>query len=243
MDSTALLTLYRQQMDDLAEPYLWADDEIFEYMTQAQQMFCRESEGIADAQTASDANGLPLCVLPIVAATEWYPMSPLLLKTRLVTRTDTGMPVPIVNVEKLGLYGITFTSKTSVLQALVAGLSANTLRTYPIPSETVNLAIACFRLPLYDITDYDQPLEIDAQHHRNLALYMRSLGYAKQDADTFDAKRADEYESKFMAYCAKSRAEQERARRVVGATVYGGIGGSTTNTGAWASNDYYNIWK
>jgi hypothetical protein len=96
-------------------------------------------------------------------------------------------------------------------------------RVYPVSSETVTINLDVFRLPLYDITDCDQPLEVDAQHHRALVMWMRYRGYSKQDADTLDLKRAADYETKFENYCFKALQEQERARRNVGVTLYGGI--------------------
>ena len=42
------------------------------------------------------------------------------------------------------------------------------------------------------------------------------------DAETFDRRKADDYEVKFRAYCARAKAEQGRARRQVGTVQYGG---------------------
>lgn len=220
MDSTGVLTLFRQDMDDLdggQNDMLWSNDEVFEYLTDAQRMLCRNTEGIADAQTPS------VCELDIVMGTEWYAVSPLILKLRTVHRGDTGRAVPVVNVENLDRFGVRFDGNSSVLKGLVAGFSENMLRAYPLPSETVNLRMAVFRLPLYPITDSDQPLEVAEQHHRHLVLWMRHLAYLKQDADTYDKRQADEMEKRFMDYCHKALVEQERARRQVGVTAYGGL--------------------
>lgn len=217
MDSTGLLTLFRQEMDDLEDPPLWTDDEVFEYMTDAQKMLCRLTEGIADAQTPA------ICELALVEGTEWYPVNPLVLKLRKVYRGDTGREVPVINMENLERNGVRFDANASVLKALIAGFSDNTLRAWPVPSETVTLRLAVFRLPLYAITDADQVLEVNEKDHRHLTLWMRHLAYLKQDADTYDKKQADEYERRFNDYCYRALREQERARRQVGVTAYGGI--------------------
>lgn len=215
--STDLLNWFRLDMDDLELPYLWSDAEVFEYATDAQRWFCRKTEGIADSRTVAT------CQLAIVPATEWYTMDPRILKLRAARRGDTGRPVPIINPEKLNLYDVRFDGNAGVLKALIVGLTDGAIRAYPVPSETVTINLEIFRLPLLPITGLLQALEIAEQHHRALVMWMRYRAYCKQDADTLDLKRAADYEQKFDAYCFKALAEQERARRAVGTTIYGGI--------------------
>lgn len=218
MNSTDLLRQFRLDMDDLEKPYLWSDAEVFEYMTDAQRMFCRLTEGIADSRTTS------VCQLTVVSGTEWYALSPLIKKLRSAHRTDTGAPIAIMNPEKLDHFGIRFDGRTSPVKALVVGLTDGFVRTVPVPSETaVTVNLSVFRLPLKALDDTDQKLEIGEEHHVHLMDWMRKRGYSKQDADTIDLKRADDHEAKFRQYCFKALAEQERARRSVGATLYGGI--------------------
>lgn len=217
MNSTELLTLFRQEVDDLEEPYLWSDDEAFEFMTDAQRQFCRWTEGIADSRTAS------VCQLSIVPDTEWYAKSPLILKVRDARRTDTGRSVGVVNPEHIDDYGLRFDGNKSVLKAIVDGLTDGFFRAYPIPNETVTVNLAVFRLPLLAITDIDQLFEIAEHHHPHLTMWMKKRAYGKQDADTYDQKRSDDYEAQFRAYCFQALREQERARRRVGVTTYGGI--------------------
>lgn len=212
-----LLSHFRHQLDDKELPYLWSDDEVYEYMTDAERMFCRLTEGIEEARLPE------LCRLDIVNGTEWYSVSPLVLKLRWVTRGDTGRTVPVVNPEKLLINDISFDGRTGNLRALVAGMSKNTLRAWPVPTEDVVLNMGVFRLPLKPITDEFDSFEIDEQHHIHLLMWMKHRAYNKHDADTYDAKLAEKYEMAFRSYCFKALAEQERARRTVGTTAYGGL--------------------
>lgn len=217
MDSTEVLRRFRLDMDDLETPPLWSDEEVFEYMTDAQNQFCRETEGIADSRTPS------ICQLAMVAGTEWYTVSPLILKLRAVRRSDDGREIAVLNPETLTRMDVRFENRTAPIKALVAGLSDGALRSWPIPSETLTLNMEVFRLPLYSITDTDQQFEIGVQHHTHLVLWMRHRAYLKQDADTYDIRAAELYENKFKAYCFKALQEQERARRQIGVVAYGGI--------------------
>lgn len=220
-DSSDLIRWFRLDMDDLEEPPLWSDEEILEYANDAQQWLCRKTEGIEDSMTPS------VCTINVAptpdASASWVPLSPLILKIRGATRNDTGRGIPVVNPEKLEAYGIRWDGNSSVVKALVVGLTKNKARVYPVSSESVVITLSVFRLPLVDIIEPEQALEVDSQHHRALVLWMRHRGYSKQDADTLDLKRAADYEAKFDAYCYKALQEQERARRSVGVTLYGGI--------------------
>lgn len=220
MTFTESLSFFRSEMNDATEPYLWSDTDVLSYMDDAQKMFCRLTEGLEDARTAS------VTQLDLVPDTEWYDLSPLILKIRSSYRTDTGRPVLTGNLEHLEELGIRFDGRTGVLKALIQGESKNQIRAYPIPIETVTVQLSVFRLPLLPIdteSDLDASFEIDAQHHRHLLLWMKHLAYDKQDAETIDRTKSKEFEARFRAYCADARVEQGRARRVGRAVSYGGI--------------------
>lgn len=216
MTPPELLAVFREEMNDEATPYLWSDSAIYRYMDDAQKMFCRKTEGIEDART------LPLTRISVAAGTEWYTLSPLILKVRTVTRTDTGRPIPVIAAEKAQHEGVRFDGSEGPIKALVSGLSKQQLRAWPMPNESVTLALAVFRLPL-EVIDASGEFEIDEQHHLALLHWMKHKAYDKQDAETFDRRKADDYERKFLDYCAEARKEQERARRPVSTVAYGGI--------------------
>lgn len=217
MKSDELLSAFREEMADETAPYLWSDPTIYRYMTDAQRMFCRLTEGIEDSTTPS------VCQLSVAPATQWYSLSPLVLKVRKATRADTGRTIPVVVSEKAESEGIRFDGRAGVLQAFVAGLSKAKLRAWPVPTETLTVNLSVFRLPLASLTGTGQDLEIDEQHHEHLLLWMKHRAYDKQDADTVDRVKSEDFKKRFQAYCYEAKKEQERARRTVGAVVYGGI--------------------
>lgn len=286
MDGASLLDMFREEMSDQEADYLWSDDAFFSYLTDAQQMFCRLTQGIEDASTPSITQ---FAITPMVSS---YPISPLILKIRTCNRIDTGRELHVRNAErlvqegirlsaqpsagaranttayalgdtigvtandgKLHLYrctlaGITdtaqgvlypgvafevvmdgtamFTDQNALMEqgpicGVVQGLTKGFVRTYPIPNETVVVQMSVFRLPLVDVTESTPALEIDAQHHMPLLFWVKHKAYDKQDAETFNRRKSDEFEARFRAYCATATAEQERARRTVGTVQYGGI--------------------
>jgi hypothetical protein len=218
MNTTELLAVFREEMGDEEAPHLWSDSLLFSYMNEAQEMFCRETEGIEDSSTVS------VCRLSVVPDTEWYPISPKILKLRRATRTDTGRPVRLLNFEKAPDYGVLFDGKPGPLNTLVTGAEKSKLRAWPMPNETITVELSVFRLPLEIITDEgNQELEIDSQHHLPLVMWMKHRAYGKEDAETYDRRKADDFQMRFMAYCDRARQEQTRARREVGTVAYGGI--------------------
>lgn len=223
MNSTELLEVFRDEMADTAAPYLWSDALVFRYMNDAQEMFCRLTEGIEDSSTPA------ICRLSVEVGTDWYATSPMVLKIREVVDVSTGRPYDVMNMEKASAKGVHFNGNPGPLRLFVTGLEKNKLRAWPMPNVSAEVELRVFRLPKPVVAqsaiteDGDQTLEIDDRHHMALLLWMKGKAYGKEDAETFDRRKADDYEQRFYAYCTQAKKEQERARRNVGTVMYGGI--------------------
>lgn len=219
MNSSELLELWRSEITDKVVPYLWSDVEAFGYMDDAQKRFCRKTDGIADSRTAA------VTQLSIVPGTDWYTTHVSILNVRAATRGDTGKPLDLYTAEQANTIGIYFApTPAGPIKGLVLGLESHAVRATPMPNETVTVNLSVYRLPLVAITDDgDQDFEIDEQHHAALMLWMKSRAYGKQDAETYDRRKAQDFAEQFEAYCAVAKQEQRRARRVLGNVAYGGI--------------------
>lgn len=211
-----LLETFRDEMDDVAEPYLWSDDLVYGYINDAQRMYWRLTDGIADGTTPE------VTQLLIVPGTEWYAVHPSILKIRDAYRTDTGLPVTVYNQEDMASYGLRFDGRTGSLRVLVIGIEENKARAWPVPNETVTIQLTVFRLPLVAIVD-DQALDVPDQHQEHLLLWAKHRAYSKQNAETFDRTRAKEFGDAFRAYCSAAQDEQHRAKHKPRAVVYGGL--------------------
>lgn len=212
MDTTELLTLFRAEMRDQEQPYLFADETVYAYIDAAQTEFCRLTEGIEDGRSFK---------LSIAPGAEWYALSKRILKLRKAYFTSTGRPVDVVNQERAEQGGIRFDGRPGPLKALVAGIEKGMLRAWPLPNQAAEVALDVFRLPK-PVGEGDS-LEIDEQHHMALLYWAKRLAYDTHDADVFDRRKSEDYELKFRDYCARARVEQTRARRQVGSTQYGGL--------------------
>jgi hypothetical protein len=218
MNSSEILEVFREEMNDAKAPYLWSDALLFRYLNEAQEMFCRRTEGIEDSSTSE------ICRLAITPGQDWYPISRKILKVREAINTLTGRPYEIMNMEKASTKGVLFGGNPGPLKLFVTGLEKHKLRAWPLPNLAATVELRVFRLPLESITDEcGQELEIDEQHHLAMVTWMKHRAYGKEDAETFNRRKADEHEVQFSLYCAQALKEQERARRASGTVLYGGL--------------------
>jgi hypothetical protein len=219
MTSSDLLETFRTEMADTQAPYLWGDTEVFGFMDEAQNQFCRKTSGIADSRTAA------VCDLAVVPGTDWYTTHSSILTVRKITRADTGRPVDMLTAEQADSRSVYFLAALlGVIKYVVLGIEPHAVRISPMPNETVTLNMSVYRLPLVTISDVgDQAFEVDAQHVINLLPWMKHRAYDKQDAETFDRRKSDDFKARFEAYCTGVKVEQARARRVAGNVNYGGV--------------------
>lgn len=216
MDSTRLYELFRSDIADTAEPFLWANDEVFHYMNEAQKTFCRLTGGIADASTPSVTR------VSVTTGNPWAKISPLILKVRGINGAD-GRYLDPVNYEDMQHHGIRLNAYPATPRALILGMSTNEVRVYPVPVADETLELLVYRLPLKAIDDFDQKFEIAEQHHAALLLWMKHLAYGKQDAETFDKSKRDEFKAAFEQYCFGAKVEKDTAKHKTRTVAYGGL--------------------
>lgn len=228
MNSSTLLDAFRADVNDAVEPYLWSDTEVFDYTDDAQKMFTRLTGGISDATSS-------LTSLAYTAGTTMVPFSDRILAIRHISLASTGREIRRYNLEELiaprsgfhrygeGPVFSTLDNTTGPVTAVVLGIEEFSLRLVHIPTKADTLNLLVYRMPLKDITDVDQALEIKEKHHRALLLWMKYRAYSKQDAEAYDKGAADKFEAAFVAYCEGADGEAKRLRHKPRLVRYGGI--------------------
>lgn len=217
MNTTELLDLFRSDTADVEEPFLWPDLEVLGYMNDAQRMFCRLTDGIPDASTPE------VTLIDVSIGDDWVDTHPALRTVRGIVRADTGRPIEVLNYEDMQSRGLRFDGVSGAVMYLIIGMEDNRARVHPVSNEAVTLQLTVYRMPLADITDTDQRFEISTEHHEHLLLWMKARAYGKQDADTYDKRKADDFEAKFLAYCENAKQEAARRRHKPRAVMYGGL--------------------
>lgn len=229
MNSLDLYGLFRSDMVDAAQPYLWSDDEVYRYMNDAYRMFVRLIGGIPDFTSA-------VTQVPIVAANPLGALDPSILRIMSATRLSDGRPIRIINVTDLpvpvtdGQYGVPVSvgldSTPGPVISMVIGMQRNVARWVQVPVVNDTAQLVLYRMPATVITNLTTAqtfTDVADDHHIHLLDWMRHLAYRKQDAETFDRSKSAENEASFRAYCAEVVAENERYKHKTRVVAYGGI--------------------
>lgn len=229
-----LYTKFRSDTTDAAPPYLWSDDEVYDYMDEAQRMLCRNTQGLPDATSIATT-------VPIVANQPFASIHPSILLIREATLASTSEKLRVLNFEDLEVayacddYGnqvplFNVLNSTGNVGAMVIGMETDKVRWVyiPVANDSVNLLI--YREPLYKITEDSTSFEVHGRHHRPMLWWMKHLAYSKQDAETFDRGKAEENKKRFEEYCEMVYDELQRAKHKNRHMKYGGIQGNFSNT-------------
>lgn len=152
MTTDALIELVRKAfIDDGVSPYKWDNDVVIAHANEAQRSACRRADLIVDTIQASDADGLPICSLPVVAGTAAYRISGKILRI-----------VPSGTYLSLVEYDLAHTTETWLNEFYPEWRSETgtpvyyfytkgriTLVPNPIVNDTLNLKVV--RMPLVDM--------------------------------------------------------------------------------------------
>ena len=225
----AVVAIFRSDTRDTELPYLWTDDECYEYLGDAYQQYARLSGGVVDF--VSDE-----LVVPVSAGERLVDLHPSILRVISAFRASDGVEVIARNIEEVGTsserstddYGLTrsrmMANQPGAVRFIVLGVAPNKAMLVDTPVEDDDLNLYVMRMPLdTTVTSSSTLSEVPAQHRRALVLWMKHLGYNKHDADTYNPKAAEEASGKFRQYCFDVKLENERKKAKPRVVEYGGI--------------------
>lgn len=225
-----LVTTFRSDVGDLAEPFLWSTPEVWNYMNQAQWKFAKiVGVAIRDSSTAA------YCQAAMTASDPWVPIHANITKIRSARLSSTGKGVGVMSYEELFMkpdgpsddYGLPMSLTELELEGevkrVIIGMEKDKLRAVRIPEANDTLLLVVERLPVKVTVDGDEAFEIREDYHLDLLWWMKHLAYAKQDADTFDKERSESAEQMFYKRAAEAMVEHERKNHKPRLMAYGGI--------------------
>lgn len=225
MTSDELYTLFRDDVVDNIQPYLWSDAEIYAYMNDAYFMFVRMTGGISDYTSAATQVTAAQGVRTATA-------DPSILFFRTASLLPDYEQIRIINAQNLETlteedYGV-LRNLSSTTQGkpryMVIGREPGLIEWYNIPDANYTVQLMIERLPTEVIEGANQEFAgVDAHHHFHFLKWMRHLAYRKQDTDAFDMARSDYERNEFVQYCTMAESEKQRYRSKVRVVTYGGI--------------------
>jgi len=239
-----LLARFRLDVDDVVggsagADFLWSDQEIFDYMDQAQRKFVRRTEILRKTHPFTPAMTEITYTAPVgtpVNLDGFITYNPKIirpLRARMTTSSNRD-PLRIITMEDLDNgfflrdFGLIFTqdwqSKSGPARFLVTNMQEDMWRLVPIPiiDDTVELTV--LHMPEADVTCDGTALEVtEREDQQIIKTYMKKLAYLKQDADTYDVALSDKFEAEFEKRVDERRREVRRTRFRHQGMRYGGI--------------------
>ncbi|CAN7368406.1 hypothetical protein LJR074_002184 [Acidovorax sp. LjRoot74] len=206
------ITDFRDAVADHVVPPFWSDAEIVRYLNEAVQEACERAKLIEDRSTAA------VCSVPIQAGESTYPLHPSVFEIKRLT--FRGRPLDETSVEELDEDSPGWENRSGQPRCFIfeqaSGIRPAQVRLVPTPTAAEAVALTVYRgaiKPLSADITTGKP-EIPERFHVQLMDWMLHRAYLKQDADTFDAKKAAESRSLFvLAFGEHPDANVQRKRR------------------------------
>lgn len=198
MKRVDLIRRFRTLAQDKVQPYLWADEDVNDWLNDAQNQACIRARLIQE-----DANQ-DVCNIPLTVGVQVYNLHPAVFEisnVRLIPASgDKPRWLSIVTRDFLDMQNPDWRDSTDPTQSVIQ--MDKTLRVVGAFDDGDRLALECFRLPLepMDPTDQDSAPEINPAHHEHLVHWALAKAFSIPDADTLDPKRAAAADAAFTAY-------------------------------------------
>jgi len=185
-----LIAEFRRVLQDAELPYLWSDDEICLYLTDAVNEACTRASLIEDRATED------VCAFSTVVGTDSYPLHQSIHRIKRVT--VGGYPLLETSVEYLDQVMQGWEARSGLPDFYLTE-GETQIRLVPTPDKVYSVAMTVYRTPLDDLTidNTDASPEIHPRFHMQLMPWVYRCALLKQDAETSDKARAAEYEGIF----------------------------------------------
>jgi hypothetical protein len=191
-----IIALYRLASHDSATPPFCSDDEVIDFINEAEEQACIRKSLIFDKTSL-------FCEIAIAAGTSVYALDDSILSIRHATLTDSGGVVDQLSLldheemDRLDASRRTVTDRPTGIIHM-----DGTVETNYIPDAAYTLNLEVYRLPITKNVN-DSP-EIIRAHHRHLLDWVLYRAYGKQDGDLFNAEKAaislNDFEKYFGAH-------------------------------------------
>lgn len=180
-----LLDLWRKEIDDVAQPYLWSDDEAIEYADDAQNEACRRGRLLVDSETTA------VCNIALVDGTSSYALDSRVIRVNRAKVSGESSPLAFCMVRDLDERAPGWEDwSESTPTILVPDWQSGKIRLVATPDAAGTLTMTVVRLPLVELNDADQSFEIRTEYVRNLRHWLSYRAYMKRDSETYNPQKA-----------------------------------------------------
>lgn len=190
-----LIRRFRVLARDQSLPYLWANEDVTDWLNDAQQQACIRGRLIRDDTTPA------VCSIALDASRQTCKLHASvyeLTHLRMVPQSGRAWPVALVSREWLDENVRDWRDETREVRYAVQ--DDRTLRLVGHIETGDVLRLECYRLPLAAMEGSDDEPEIHQGHHEHLIQWALYKAFSIPDADSFDPNRAAIGEGAFTAY-------------------------------------------
>ena len=196
MNLEQLIASFRVDADDLAEPFLFSDDWIAGWLTEAQ------SEAAIRGRLILEDADPDVCQIAVTAGTASYELHHSVYEIADLRFMPTGAskstPLALVTREWLDDKRPGWRDNCKELSFAIQ--SDHRLRIVGAPSTDGALHLEAYRVPLNALeNDVDTP-ELSEAHHRHLIYWALHRAFSRPDSETIDPQRADRALEAFTRY-------------------------------------------
>ena len=196
MNLEQLIASFRVDADDLVEPFLFSDDWIAGWLTEAQ------SEAAIRGRLILEDADPAVCQIAVTAGTASYELHRSVYEIADLRFIPAGVsrstPLPLVTREWLDDKRPGWRDNCKDLSFAIQ--SDHRLRIVGAPNTDGVLHLEAYRVPLKALeNDVDKP-ELSEAHHRHLVYWALHRAFSRPDSETIDPQRADRALEAFTRY-------------------------------------------
>lgn len=222
LETEDLFALIRSELSDPEYPgsgddsdSLWTNEEIAQYLDEAQREFASATLCLPDATTFTG--------ITVTAGDPWVVIDPRIVEIRyatLVTAKREVEPTTLVTIKR---ENTNWSDNTGTPAAIITDIEAGKGRLFPIPTADDTMDLIVYREPLEEIEDVSADLEIDNKFRRTLIHRVCALAYLKDDAETYNPTNSQNRMTQWFSKLEEAKAFYKKKTRRFGVTTYGGI--------------------
>lgn len=184
-----LITIFRRRTEDPAyhldfnlpnSNSLWSNYELIQLIDQAQKEFAERTLIFKDSENFDT---------DVTAGNPWVDYDPRILRIENAELNSSNIPLNVITIEDFKTsvyvddYGIrkdaSWENRTGTPIYLIRDIRQDYLRLYPTPTTADTLLLTVRRLPLGDITELSDDLEVPSRWQLGLLKYVEKEMYSK----------------------------------------------------------------
>lgn len=196
MNREQIVAAFRAAARDSLKPPLWSNDEVQDFLDDA------HAEAAERALLLTDSSTPEICEIAIAANEAAYTLDSRIIEVKRAKLDSGTKPLVLKTSEALDIDWPGWDSEDAdepCIAAIDAEGAGWKLTLVPAPAAATVMRLTVYRRPLCSLVKDDAEPEINPRLHIRLIEWMLYRAYSQDDADTFDADKADKHAGLFAA--------------------------------------------